>query len=290
MLRRVRKLLAQPAFQAEPARVLARGARFALAMAARGRVTFNLTDAGERMRAPATMRYTSLTAYLLRDWVEPDLRELQQLLKPGDVFIDVGANVGLFTLKGARLVGPTGCVIALEPSSVAHAELLDNLALNAFAQVTALKVAASNVEGFCRLNHVDLGGDPQAFSLVNAANAVGGETVETMRLDTLAAQQGLARIDLIKIDVEGAEPMVVEGALGCLAAFRPAVLFECNAYINAGGEADAADRCWALLQGAGYRFFRLKNARYHPIERPPADFCNVLAVHKNAAPPFEREA
>ena len=240
------------------------------------------------MRVPATMRYTSLTAYLLRDWVEPDLRELHQLLKPGDVFIDVGANVGLFALKGARLVGPTGRVLALEPSSVAYVELLGNLALNAFPQVTPLMVAASDEDGSCRLNHVDLGGDPQAFSLVNAANAVGGEWVQTVRLDTLATQQALTRIDLVKIDVEGAEPMVVQGALGCLAAFRPAVIFECNAYINAGGEAGAADECWRLLETAGYRFFRLAGRRYSPIDRTPADFCNVLAVHRETPPPFER--
>ena len=288
MLRRVRKLIAQPAFKAEPARVLARGSVFAAAMAARRNLTFNLTRAGERMRVPASMRYTSVTAYLLRDWVEPELRELDQLLKPGDVFIDVGANVGLFTLKAARLVGSGGRVLALEPSSTAYAELLDNLALNTFDWVTPVMAAASNEDGSAQLNHVDLGGDPQAFSLVNAANANGGEIVAIMRLDTFAVEQALVRIDLIKIDVEGAEPMVIEGALGCLAAFRPAVIFECNAYINAGGEAGAARACWDMLAGTGYRFFRLHGKRFEPIDQPPADFCNVLAVHREMAPPFQR--
>lgn len=286
MLRRVRKLMAEPAFKAQPLRVLARAAVYAAAMSARRQVAFKLTPFGERMRARASMRYTSLTAYLLRDWVEPDLRELQQLLRGGDTFIDVGANVGLFTLKGARLVGPGGRVLALEPSSLAYAELLDNLSLNAFAQVRALPLAASNAEGLAQLNHVDLGGDPQAYSLVNAENARGGEVVRTTTLDALAAEEGLARIDLIKIDVEGAEPLVVEGARGCLAAFRPAVLFECNAYINAGGDAGASARTWSLLSAVGYRFFRLLEGRYWPISEVPPDFCNVLAVHRDASLPF----
>ena len=290
MLRRVRKLIAQPAFKAEPLQVIARGGVFAAAMAARRRLTFPLTSAGERRRVPASMRYTSITAYLLRDWVEPELRQLHQLLKPGDVFIDVGANVGLFTLKGARLVGPSGRVLALEPSSIAFAELLDNLSLNAFENVTPIMAAASTEDGTGQLNHVDLGGDPQAFSLVNAGNARGGETVRTVRLDTLAAEHGLARIDLVKIDVEGAEPLVIEGALGCLAAFRPALIFECNAHINAGGENGAADRCWRLLEDAGYAFYRVgSDNRFRAITAPPADFCNVAAVHRDRVAPFDRQ-
>ena len=288
MLRRVRKLMAQPAFKAEPLKVLARSGVFAAAMARRGDLTFSLTDAGERMRVPASFRYTSLTAYLLRDWVEPELRELHQLLRPGDVFIDVGANVGLFTLKGARLVGSRGRVLALEPSATAYAELKDNLALNLFATVTPIMAAASNEDGTAQLNHVDLGGDPQAFSLVNAANANGGERVKTIRLDTLATERNLSRIDLIKIDVEGAEPLVIEGALGLLAAHRPAVIFECNAHINSGGEVGAAEWCWTLLGGAGYRFLRLEGTLFRPIDQPPADFCNVLAVHRETPAPFER--
>ena len=279
MLRRIQKLLDQPAFRAEPLAVLGRAGAWGAAVAMRRSPVFTLTRGGERLRVPSDLRYTSVTAFLLRDWVEPELRELDQLLSPGDVFIDVGANIGLYALKAARLVGPSGRVVALEPGAVACDQLEANLALNDFRCVEVVRKAASDTDGHAVLHHVELGHDPQAFSLIENLSAGGGETVETIRLDTLAGQMGLTRMDLIKIDVEGAESMVLAGARECLARFRPAVVFECNAYINAGGDSGAAARAWGLLADAGYQFRRLSNGRFSPVDQPPTDFCNILAVH-----------
>ncbi len=95
---------------------------------------------------------------------------------------------------------------------------------------------------------------------------------------------GLARIDLIKIDVEGAEPMVLAGARASLARFRPKVIFECNAYLNAGGDATAATRAWDELDALGYRFQRLSKGVFSLIETPPADFCNVWRSTRRRRP------
>lgn len=285
LIRRIRKLADQPAFRAEPVTVLARAGYLAAASTLGRAPAFHLTRKGrERMRAPANLRYTTITAFLLRDWVEPELRELDRLLSPGDVFVDIGANVGLYTLKAARLVGPNGRVLALEPGAEAYRHLVSNLALNAFDWVTALKVAASDSEGEAVLHHVPLGDDPQAFSLVANARAVEGETVRTVTLDQLVREQGLDRVDVIKVDVEGAEPMVITGAADTLARLKPAVIFECNAHINAGGDTGAAGETWDLLAEAGYRFFRLKAGAFVAIDEPPADFCNAIAVHGSKAP------
>jgi FkbM family methyltransferase len=292
LIRRIRKLTSQPAFRAEPIHVLSRAAHLAAASAAGRNPAFHLTrDGRERMRAPADLRYTTITAFLLRDWVEPELRQLQRLLSPGDVFIDVGANVGLYALKAARLVGPTGRVLALEPGAEAYGHLTSNLALNDFAWVEALKVAASDRAGEAVLHHVPLGNDPQAFSLIANDRAEEGETVETVTLDSLVERCGLDRIDLVKIDVEGAEPMVIAGARRTLATFRPAVIFECNAHINAGGHTDsAAGETWTLLAEAGYRFHRLIGGTFTLIAEPPSEFCNVIAVHAARRPPWASEA
>ncbi|MGV3577927.1 FkbM family methyltransferase [Brevundimonas sp.] len=291
LIRRLRKLTAQPAFKAEPLNVLTRAAWLTAAGAVGGAPAFHLTrDGRERMRAPAGLRYTTITSFLLRDWVEPELRELQRLLSPGDVFIDVGANVGLYALKAARLVGPTGRVLALEPGAEAYGHLTSNLALNAYGWAEALKVAASNAAGEAVLHHVPLGNDPQAFSLIANARAEDGETVETVTLDGLIDRCGLTRVDLIKIDVEGAEPLVVAGAREMLARFRPAVIFECNAHLNAGGDTDAAaTETWAMLARAGYGFHRLRDGVFTALTSPPSDFCNVIAVHAERRPPFVSE-
>ena len=291
LIRRIRKLTTQPAFRAEPVSVLSRAAHLAAASAAGRNPTFNLTrDGRERMRAPADLRYTTITAFLLRDWVEPELRQLQRLLSPGDVFIDVGANVGLYALKAARLVGPTGRVLALEPGAEAYGHLTSNLALNAFSWAETMKVAASDRAGEAVLHHVPLGNDPQAFSLIANDRAEEGETVETLTLDSLVERCGLTRVDLIKIDVEGAEPMVIAGARRLLETFRPAVIFECNAHLNAGGDTDAAaTETWRMLAEAGYRFHRLMGETFVSLIEAPTDFCNVIAVHAARRPPFASE-
>jgi len=253
-----------------------RGCLWGAAVALHRSPVFNLTEAGERMRVPSDMRYTSVTAFLLRDWVEPELRELGRLLSPGDVFVDVGANIGLYTLKAARLVGPTGRVVAIEPGAEARMQLERNLSLNAFHWVDVLGVALSDADGEAMLHHVDLGHDPQAFSLLeNLATGGRGETVPTARLDRIVDEQALRRLDLIKIDVEGAEPLVLAGAEGALARFRPRIIFECNAYANA---REATARAWDQLAALGYRFKRLQDGRFEPLDHPPEDFCNVVAT------------
>jgi len=291
LIRRIRKLTTQPAFRAEPVSVLSRAAHLAAASATGRNPTFHLTrDGRERMRAPADLRYTTITAFLLRDWVEPELRQLQRLLSPGDVFIDVGANVGLYALKAARLVGPTGRVLALEPGAEAYGHLQSNLALNAFAWAEPMKVAASDRAGEAVLHHIPLGNDPQAFSLIANARAEEGETVETLTLDSLIERRRLTRVDLIKIDVEGAEPMVIAGGLRMLATFRPAIIFECNAHLSAGGGTDAsAAETWDMLAEAGYRFHRLIGDAFVSIASPPTEFCNVIAVHAGRPAPFASE-
>ena len=276
MLRRIGKLARQPAFRAAPLTVIGRGCLWGAAVALRRSPVFSLTPAGERLRAPSDLRYTSVTAFLLRDWVEPELRFLERLLGPGEVFVDIGANIGLYTLKGARLVGPRGRVVAIEPGAEARAQLEANLGLNAFPWVTVVGKAVSDADGEAVLHHVDLGHDPQAFSLIENLAADGrGEAVETVRLDRLVADLALPRLDLIKIDVEGAEAMVLAGAQETLARFRPKIVFECNAYPSA---RDATARAWGLLAGRGYHFLRLVEDRFEPVDEPPQDFCNLVAA------------
>ena len=138
MFRRIKKLIAHPGFRAQPVAVLARAAEWGACVLGGYRPVFKLTGAGERLRVPTDMRYTSVATFLLRDWSEPELRQLQLFVKPGDVFVDVGANIGLFTLKAARLVGPHGRVVAVEPGLAASELLTANLLRNDFPNVSQI--------------------------------------------------------------------------------------------------------------------------------------------------------
>lgn len=278
MIRRIRKLLSQPGFQAEPLRVLGRAGVWAAMVLARRSPVFTLTDGGERVRVPADLRFTSVTTYLLRDWTEPELRRLDLFLGPGDVFVDVGANIGIFALKGGRLVGSNGRVIAVEPGSDAGRQLAANIALNGWRHVTIVPKALSSMEGQATLHHIPMGDDPQAFSLIPGDGHEEGEKVETTTLDRLAEQLALPRIDCIKIDVEGAEHLVLEGSRQSLARWHPIVVMEINCPTGAASGA-APDTGWKLLTGMGYRFQRLVDGQLKPLSAMPTEFCNIIGSH-----------
>jgi len=89
---------------------------------------------------------------------EPEMRDLLLLLKAGDTFVDVGANVGVFTLHGSRQVGPTGTVLSFEPTSETFTRLNENIQLNGFTNIVARNSAVADKTGeiefaVCRSNN-----------------------------------------------------------------------------------------------------------------------------------------
>jgi len=145
---------------------------------------------------------------------------LRRLLQPGMVFCDVGANLGVFTLMAARQVGPQGRVFSFEPVPDNFAILRRNVEANHYANVVCIPKAAAQHNGKSRLFLSRFCG---SHSLVGGPTEYRGEflEVETVRLDSVP---GLDRIDVLKIDVEGAELEVLEG----LGNLRPQVVLEYN--------------------------------------------------------------
>jgi FkbM family methyltransferase len=243
-----------------------------------------LTRHGERLRVPADLRYTSVTAFLLRDGTEPELYRLEQFLRPGDTFLDVGANIGLFALKAARIVGPGGRVVAAEPGRVSADRLEANLLLNDYKQIQVLREALSDSEGTANLHHIELGHDPQAFSLLSDGSVVAAETVPTTTLDRLSQRLGLTRLDCVKMDVEGAEPMVIAGGRATLARFRPLVIFEINSppALHTGKPAAASQ----ALQALGYQLHELRGSALMPLAEQPLTLGNLVAIHPEGIQPL----
>lgn len=141
---------------------------------------------------------------------------LAEHIKPGSVVLDLGANVGYFTLVAARLAGPTGRVVAVEPLLSNLAALRANVEANNLAQVEVVVAAVSDRRGTATLL---LSGSDQDASLVHGADV--GIVVATVTVDQLDLSP-----DVIKIDVEGAEAAAVRGGLRSLAASRPVVVCE----------------------------------------------------------------
>lgn len=192
---------------------------------------------------------------------------LDALLRPGGTFVDVGANWGWFTLLAASRVGPAGRVVALEPDPRLFPLLAGNAARNALGHVLPLPVAASDREGEAELAGYEEGqGNRGLSSLVRSAAAEAGSAagpvfrVRTARLDDLLEAHGVERVDLVKVDVEGAEEAVLRGMAEGIAARRyRAVLLELHpGLVDDAGGLFAAVR--AALGGAGYRGWTVDHA------------------------------
>ena len=135
-------------------------------------------------------------------------------LPPGGTFVDVGANIGYFALVGAALVGESGRVVALEPDPRMAAELRQNLALNGLGRVAVLEVAAADAEGEATLKgYAEEGGNWGVSTLSPAASPLGRPafSVRCAPLDRVLDEAGVGAVDLVKVDVEGAEARVLRG-------------------------------------------------------------------------------
>jgi FkbM family methyltransferase len=197
------------------------------------------------------------------DW--PEMQAWKRLLGPGDLFIDVGANVGVYSLWAADLGAR---VIAVEPDPIAANRLRVNVGLNPGVDVAVVEAAAAERVGMTTLT-VGL----------DAENRLGGERqIRAITLDSIAGSEPV--VHGVKIDVEGAERLVLEGARGLLAAGAVRVLqLEWNSASEAllGEDRTAVAN---LLREQGYRFCRPNTqGRLHLIG-PEGYGPDVFAIHE----------
>lgn len=187
---------------------------------------------------------------------------LDDLLDPGDVFVDVGANVGYHTLRAALCVGPAGRVIAVEANPENARLLALTIAENGVDHVDLWPFALGRAVGHAHFGvHIGSNGGFAPDDIAAVASGR-GTVAPVLPLDAL----GLERVDVIKIDVEGAEPMVVEGALGTIDRCRPAVVMElsCEMTRRVGG-IEPEDHLRRLTD-RGYRLHVIDRTGHPPIE------------------------
>lgn len=169
----------------------------------------------------------SITPHVLRDgYFDKALTGfIASKLRPGETFVDVGANVGLYSLLAATSVGPSGRVIAIEPSLALSELLRDNAAMNGFQdRIVVVSDAVGRAPGFAKLYTFTRhsGGTTLVSEVAAKVTATHGENaiVHEIKVNTLAAildKHLESKPNLIKIDVEGAELPVIAGAIDYLA-------------------------------------------------------------------------
>lgn len=152
----------------------------------------------------------------------PVQEALARHLAPGGVLYDVGANVGFFSLLGARLAGPDGHVYAFEPVAESADAIAEHAALNGIDNVTVIAKAVSSRAGRANLQLVD---DRSWSKLEDYGEHPGAE--RTVEVDTVAIDGlGIDPPTIVKVDVEGAELAVLEGMSATIERHKPAVVCE----------------------------------------------------------------
>jgi FkbM family methyltransferase len=189
----------------------------------------------------------------------------------GKVAYDVGANEGSHTLALRRRTGATGRVYAFEPEPGSFARLTRVVALNRLSNVAVFAVAlgVGRLVLPARASEAELAAtlDPALQAMLGDAGTGSEIEVPVIRLDEWVREMDLAAPDFMKIDVEGLEAAVLDGAMETIAAARPALFIEIH-----GADRDAKTANAAAVLGRlaplGYRFRHLESGARVPLEAP----------------------
>ncbi|MEU9246925.1 FkbM family methyltransferase [Streptomyces sp. NPDC048385] len=208
--------------------------------------------------------------YLFGIW-EPHLTHwIQGRLRPGDTFVDVGANIGYFSVLASRQVGPSGRVVAIEASTDFHARLMENLSANECHNVRCVNSAVSHTREkltFYLEQATNLG----ATSIVRPARSPESHfEMAAEPLPAILTDDELRGARIVKIDVEGAEAAVVEGLSPVLGRLRPdaeLVIEVCPQRLHDQGR--HVDEIIDPLLRHGFHLYRLTND-YGPHTYPHA--------------------
>ena len=179
-------------------------------------------------------------------------------LPEGGTFIDVGAHIGYYSLKAARKVGAGGHVVAIEPNPLTLQQLRSNVQRNRAFMVAIEPVACSDSEAvleFFGADHSNTGASSLSRENASVWGPPASYRVRARPLDAVVREMNLLRVDVVKIDVEGAEMKVLQGANETLSRFHPALVIEIMDPLLAAMGTSAA-QVTQFLTSRGYRFRR----------------------------------
>ena len=217
---------------------------------------------------------------------------MNRILLPGMVVLDVGANIGEITMAAAQRVGSNGRVYSFEPMTTLYDCLTEHLKMNGIDHVTPITKGLSDKIGVATIfraeatfkdgsRHDGLG---TLYPTASRSDVVGD--IELTTMDEFCAESNITRIDLVKIDVEGAELAVLKGGLKSIGRFKPYLIVELQTQ-TAEDAGYKPDDIVSLLKTAGYKFFIIgRKARLRPMgEANFSNFQNVLCVPAGAQVP-----
>jgi len=197
---------------------------------------------------------------------EPHIHHFfDRLLEPGDCVIDIGANIGYFSMCAASRVGPEGKVYAFEPYSENVKMIYLSKRLNDFEQVEIIPMAASDRSGMCLFDNSGSNGFIRELG-GSASRVINSTPVYMTQVDSMVPSG--QSVKLIKIDVEGAEYMAIKGATDVIRQQRPTVVSEFSPEaLKATSQVSAEQYLELFLAYPDYRFYVFQNEHLVPCGR-----------------------
>jgi FkbM family methyltransferase len=211
-----------------------------------------------------------------------ELEFVLRVLRPKMTFLDLGANSGIFSLAaGQKMRGQATSIFAFEPCLSTFSALEKNLRLNRLPEIRAVRAAISDSTGESQL-FVNAAFKDGLNSLRNPshcdAEVVGCERISTIRLDDFVAHENLPRVDVMKVDVEGAELQVFQGGSQLLKRpDAPLILYEGYSWCTAAFRYHPVELIW-LLESFGYEIFILDSCSGRVRRRSPGEGYDAMFV------------
>jgi FkbM family methyltransferase len=208
-----------------------------------------------------------------------------RLLRPGDTYVDIGANIGLFTLLAADRVGAAGRVFSFEPVARTYTRLVENIALNGFRQVFPQPMAISDSRG--ELTITTAGGGFDAWSSLGRpymGQEEARERIQAISWDEFAAEHDLmGKVTLMKMDVEGWESRILGGGRRTFSRDDAPTLYVEFTEQAAAAAGSSCRELYQSLSSYGYEIFLPDPAAESLQSFPPRDYfpnVNLLAVKR----------
>jgi FkbM family methyltransferase len=206
--------------------------------------------------------------------------EIRRLLEPGMVFIDIGANIGYFALLAAALVGPTGQVYAFEPNPDNCRMVEMSIAANGFENIQLFPYAVAEEK---QQFNLDVGGTNSNGRIIDfSPEAVPGQATPLL-IDAVVLDDTLPdldRVDVIKLDIEGAEPRAWQGMQQIVGKFRPILVFEFSPELIPITSHVTAESFLDEITNQNYKFHILE--RFKDKSTQPQTKQQIMAAHTNS--------